>query len=367
MSLDLSSLGPVILHDTTGLDDDGDLGKERMESSIKVMERTDVSLVVVDSRTWGSFEMNLVMRLEHLNMPVIVLFNKADLAAPPLDATAWLANRNIPHARICAITKAGLADLLALLLQFAPPGWSQGNIMISDLVSAGDTVVLATHIDEEAPRGGRLILPQVQTIRDLLDIGATAVVTLPHLLADVLGRLGRTVHMVVADSHVLQDVAVSTPPGIPITTFPVLLARSKGGLVEQARGTLALDRLRPGDIVLVAEACTHHPIADDTGTVRIPRWLTSHLGHDLRFAHVRGQDFPADLGPYGLVIHCDACAMNRREMLGRTLACSRARVPITSYGLTLAHSLGLLERVLLPFPGVMDQARMLPGARPGPV
>lgn len=350
-AMELLPLGPVLFLDTAGLDDEGELGLKRVERSLKIIERTDVAILVTEGVHWGSYEMNLAMKMQHLDIPLIVVFNKMDRGGPPLDASAWLHKRQIPHVLTTAVTGEGIGELRTLLMRTAPPGWVDNLAIVSDLVSAGDILVLVTPQDREAPRG-RLILPQVQTIRDLLDHKVSCVVTLPQTLEDVLGRLGESPRMVITDSQALREVAAVTPPQIPLTSFSVLFSRFKGDLVEQMKGTLCLDHLPVGASVLVAEACNHHPISDDIGTVKIPRWLTSHLGHDVEFVHVRGHDFPVDLSPFSVVIHCGACMWNRREMLTRIFMCCQAGVPITNYGLTIAHSMDLLSRVLEPFPEV---------------
>ena len=217
-------------------------------------------------------------------------------------------------------------------------------------------LVLVVPIDKEAPKG-RLILPQVQTIREILDADAYCVVVKERELADALARLARPPSLVVTDSQAFLKVAADVPAGVPMTSFSILMARFQGDLAEQVRGTLAIERLAPGSRVLVAETCTHHPIGDDIGRVKIPRWLTQYTGASLQFTHVQGRDFPADLSPYGLVVHCGNCTGNRREMLSRIHRCREAGVPITNYGLTIAYSLGIFERALAPFPSALEVFR----------
>jgi [FeFe] hydrogenase H-cluster maturation GTPase HydF len=208
-------------------------------------------------------------------------------------------------------------------------------------------------IDKEAPKG-RLILPQVQAIRDLLDSDAFCLVVKERELRSALNRLKTPPKLVVTDSQVFLKVAADTPRNVPLTSFSILMSRFKGDLLAQVRGTLAIENLRRDDRVLIAEACSHHPIGEDIGRVKIPRWLTQYTGEKLRIEHVQGRDFPADLADYKLVIHCGACMWNRREMLGRILRCQQAGVPITNYGLTIAYSLGIFERALQPFPAALE-------------
>jgi [FeFe] hydrogenase H-cluster maturation GTPase HydF len=224
---------------------------------------------------------------------------------------------------------------------------------VGDLVGPGEMAVLVVPIDKEAPRG-RLILPQVQAIRDLLDSDAYCLVVKERELRGALARLKEPPKLVVTDSQAFLKVAADTPRTVPLTSFSILMSRFKGDLLTQVEGALAIDRLHTGDRVLVAEACSHHPIGEDIGRVKIPRWLTQYVGGKLEFNQVQGHDFPSDLSPYRLVIHCGACAWNRREMLSRILRCRQAGVPITNYGLTIAYSLGIFERALEPFPAALE-------------
>lgn len=246
-----------------------------------------------------------------------------------------------------------MAELREALLQAAPADFIENPIIVSDLVGPGGMAVLVIPIDKEAPKG-RLILPQVQAIRDLLDGDAMCVVTKEVSLRDALTRLTEPPKLVVTDSQAFATVTKDTPPEIPMTSFSILYARFKGDLAAQVEGALAVDGLLPGDRVLVAEACTHHPIEDDIGRVKIPRWLNERVGGPLRFDTVQGHDFPEDLSPYKLVIHCGACMWNRRAVLNRILRCREAGVPITNYGVVIAHSLGILERAVAPFPAARE-------------
>jgi [FeFe] hydrogenase H-cluster maturation GTPase HydF len=223
-------------------------------------------------------------------------------------------------------------------------------------VPPGELAVLVVPIDKEAPRG-RLILPQVQSIRDLLDNDSFCLVVKERELREALARLTRPPALVVTDSQAFLKVAADTPPGVPMTSFSILFARYKGDLVQLARGARAIDRLRPGDRVLIAESCAHHPIADDIGRVKIPRWLEQFVGGKLEFAHAQGHDFPDNPSTYQLVVHCGACMWNRREMLNRLLRCREADTPATNYGVAIAHALGILERALAPFPAALEAWR----------
>ncbi|HQA00562.1 MAG TPA: [FeFe] hydrogenase H-cluster maturation GTPase HydF, partial [Phycisphaerae bacterium] len=259
----------------------------------------------------------------------------------------------IPTVQTAAVSGTGIVDLRQALLDAAPAEFINSPTLVADLVGPGEMAVLVVPIDKEAPRG-RLILPQVQVIRDLLDGDAFCMVVKERELRAALDRLGTPPKLVVTDSQAFLKVAADTPPNVRMTSFSILFSRFKGDLLAQVEGAMAVDSLRAGDRVLVAEACSHHPIAEDIGRVKIPRWLTQYVGGKLHFTHVQGHDFPDDLPEYKLVIHCGACMSNRREMLTRVMRCRQAGVPITNYGLVIAYSLGIFERALEPFPAALD-------------
>jgi [FeFe] hydrogenase H-cluster maturation GTPase HydF len=254
----------------------------------------------------------------------------------------------------------GLPELREALLDLAPADFIDSPAIVGDLVGPGELAVLVVPIDKEAPKG-RLILPQVQAIRDLLDGDALCMVVKERELRSALDRLKTPPKLVVTDSQAFLKVAADTPEEIPLTSFSILMARFKGDLTAQVEGTLAIERLRSGDRVLIAEACTHHPIGEDIGRVKIPRWLTQYTGVKLEFETVQGRDFPEDLASYKLVVHCGACMWNRRQMLSRILQCQHAGVAITNYGLTIAYSLGIFARALEPFPVALAGYRAMAG------
>ena len=356
--MELLPVGPVLFIDTAGIDDVGALGEKRVARTRQVFDRTDVGILVMEAAEWGPFEDGILDELRSRQIPVIVVANKTDLAAPPADLVARIAGLKIPVVRTVASRGEGVLDLREALIRIAPEEFINAPAIIGDLVPAGELVVLVVPIDLEAPKG-RLILPQVQAIRDVLDTDAYCLVVKERELRDALDRLKRPPVLVVTDSQGFLKVAGDTPPGVPLTSFSILFARYKGDLPEFVRGALAIDTLRPGDRVLVAEACTHHPIGEDIGRVKIPRWLTQYVGGKLEFTTVQGHDYPDDISPYKLVVHCGACMWNRREMLSRILRCRKAGVPITNYGLTIAYSLGIFERALGPFPAALEAYRQL--------
>ncbi len=351
--MELLPLGPVVFIDTAGIDDTGALGELRMERTRRVLDRTDMAVLVAEAGQWGSFEEGMLSALTERSIPTLVVFNKEDLAPPQAADLARLDEAHIPWVQTCASQARGITDFRHALLQHAPDGFVNQPVILSDLVGPGETAVLVVPIDKEAPKG-RLIMPQVQSIRDLLDGDACCMVVKERELRHALENLKRPPKLVVTDSQAFLKVAADTPPEIPMTSFSILFARFRGDLAAQIEATLAIDRLKSGDRVLIAEACSHHPIGEDIGRVKIPRWLTQYVGGKLVFETVQGHDFPQDITPYQLVVHCGACAVNRREVLTRLMRCREAGVPMTNYGLAIAYSLGIFERALTPFPAAQD-------------
>lgn len=355
--MELQPLGPVLFIDTAGVDDEGALGAQRIAKTRQVLERVDLGVIVCDRPAWGAFEQGLHDELKARGVPVVAVFNKADLHATDEAERCRLAGLGLPVVETAAVESVagalglgrGVAELRQALLEQAPEDWVNQPPLLADLVRPGEPVVLVVPIDKEAP-AGRLILPQQQAIRELLDADAWALVVKERELPAALATLSRPPALVVTDSQVFLKVAADTPPGVPMTSFSILFARRQGDLAEMARGAAAIERLRAGDRVLVAEACGHHPGGEDIGRVKIPRWLRQYVGGALEFDHVQGHDFPEDLSRWSLVIHCGACMWNRREVLNRLLACRKAGVPMTNYGLAIAYSQGIFERALAPFP-----------------
>ncbi|MBN2308423.1 MAG: [FeFe] hydrogenase H-cluster maturation GTPase HydF [Candidatus Hydrogenedentes bacterium] len=351
--MELLPLGPVLFIDTAGIDDVGALGELRIRKTRQVFDRTDLGVLVVEAGSWGDFEERILEELAARAIPVVIVFNKIDRGEPDAALIARFEDEDVPVVRTRADTGAGILDFRQALLDTAPDDFVNNPTILGDLVGAGELAVLVVPIDKEAPKG-RLIMPQVQSIRDLLDSDAYCMVVKERELREALGRLTRPPKLVVTDSQAFLKVAADTPREIPMTSFSILFARFRGNLALQVEGTLAIESLQPGDRILVAEHCSHHPIADDIGRVKIPRWLTQYVGGRLEFEHVQGHDFPEDVAPYKLVVHCGACTANRREMLSRIMQCRAAGVPITNYGLTIAYSLGIFERALEPFPAALD-------------
>lgn len=355
--MELLPLGPVLFVDTAGLDDDGALGLARTGRSRAVLDRVDLGILVAEQGTWGPFEAALLTELKARNVPTVVALNKADLATDFDVPSPDLAG--VAVVPVSALLGEGLDALREALLRALPPDHLDSRRLLADLVPPGEVAVLVMPIDASAPKG-RLILPQVMAIRDVLDGAGLALVVQARELPRALASLRRPPVLVVTDSQAFQSVAADVPDAVPMTSFSILMSRLQGDLVAQVRGALAIDTLRGGDRVLVAEGCTHHPTEEDIGRVKLPRWLEKKVGAPLRFETVQGRDFPADLSPFQLVVHCGNCMGNRREMLSRIHRSEAAGVPITNYGLAIAHALGILPRALRPFPEVA-------GPRPAPM
>ncbi|GMW00910.1 MAG: [FeFe] hydrogenase H-cluster maturation GTPase HydF [Candidatus Hydrogenedentota bacterium] len=351
--MELLPLGPVLFIDTAGIDDTGALGDLRIQRTRAVFDRTDLGVLVAEGDSWGEFEAEILSALRERDIPVVVVFNKVDVAKPMPGLLQTLHDKDIPAVETIASTGEGILDFRQALLDAAPEDFVNNPSILGDLVGPGELAVLVVPIDKEAPKG-RLIMPQVQSIRDLLDSDAYCMVVKERELRAALDRLKSPPKLVVTDSQAFLKVAADTPREIPMTSFSILFARFHGDLTAQVLNTMAVDNLRAGDKILVAEACSHHPIGEDIGRVKIPRWLTQYVGGQLHFDTVQGHDFPPNLAEYKLVIHCGACTINRREVLSRLMRCKQAGVPMTNYGLTIAYSLGIFDRALGPFPAALE-------------
>lgn len=340
-AMELQPLGPVLFVDTAGIDDIGALGEQRVAKTRQVVDRTDLAILVTDE--WRTYENELLALFAERKTPVLIVANKIDLK--PVDIPD-----SVPAVhRVSAVTGEGIAEFRQALIGAVPDDFIHPPTIIGDLVPPGRLAVLVVPIDKEAPKG-RLILPQVQTIRDLLDNDACSLVVKERELAPMLQQLKDPPAIVVTDSQAFLKVSADTPPEIPMTSFSILFARFKGDLATLAQGAAAIERLQPGDRVLIGESCAHHPIADDIGRVKIPRWLEQYVGGKLHFDTYAGHDFPANLDTYDLIVHCGACVTNRRQMLTRIEKAQASGTPITNYGLCIAYTLGIFERALKPFP-----------------
>ena len=346
--MELLPLGPVLFIDTAGIDDTGALGEMRAEKTRRIFERTDLGILVAEGDSWGEFEEGILAEMSQRKAPVIVVFNKGDMAAPRADVLENLKSRQTPSVRTVASEGKGMLDLREALIRCAPEDFMDSPPVLGDLINPGEVVVLVAPIDLEAPKG-RLILPQVQSIRDVLDHDSCCMVVKERELRDALDKLKNPPALVVTDSQAFLRVAGDTPSHVPMTSFSILFARLKGDLKEFVRGVKTIDTLKAGSRILVLESCAHHPIGEDIGRVKIPRWIRQYTGVDLEFVHRQGHDFPSDLSAYQLIVQCGACMLNRREVISRILRCREAGVPITNYGVAITYSLGVLDRALSPF------------------
>jgi [FeFe] hydrogenase H-cluster maturation GTPase HydF len=344
---ELLPLGPVTFYDTAGLDDVGELGALRIAATKKVLWRSDIAVVVVDAAGITDAERAIIEDIRRLAIPFLLVFNKIDQAAPSAADLAWCRDQGIRTALASAATGQGATAVKEAIMELAPPENVREPVLAGDLFGEGDTVVCVVPIDLAAPKG-RLILPQVQVLREILDGDAVAVTVKERELEAALGGLRRPPALVITDSQVILKVSGDVPDDVPLTTFSTLFARYKGDLPTLAAGADAIDRLRDGDTVLMAEACSHHVQADDIGRVKIPRWMSQYTGKDLNFEMHAGHDFPDDLERFALVVHCGSCMLNRMEMLRRIKECVRRGVPVTNYGVAISKVQGVLARVLRP-------------------
>jgi [FeFe] hydrogenase H-cluster maturation GTPase HydF len=354
-TMELLPLGPVTLIDTAGIDDRSELGAQRVEMTKKALRRADILAIVVTADGWSEYEDNLINAAHAVSVPVLIVVNKTDLKEPSSDflslidvkRLAWISGSAIGPARenFRDAFKDAVRGLLPKLFT-APP------TLLGDLMPAGGMAVMVVPIDLGAP-SGRLIVPQVQSLRDLLDNDASALVVKDREYAATLQRLASPPDLVVCDSQVVARVVADTPPSIPLTTFSILFARFKGELNALARGAGVLNHLRPGDRILIAEGCSHHPLEDDIGRIKIPRWLRQFAGCELDITTCAGHDLPSDLGTYRLIIHCGGCVMTRQEMLARMSEAEQYSTPMTNYGLAISVLQGVLKRALSPFPAAL--------------
>ena len=348
-SMEILPIGPVIVTDTAGIDDIGELGQMRVEKTLRVLENTDLAVLVIDSCSVpGDFEEDLVRKIKDRDIPLLICASKIDEYPDFVHIKSWATTHSVLFVPVSAITRDGIEALKAALVQISPAGLSEPSL-IGDLITGGDTVVLVVPIDKAAPKG-RLILPQVMTIRDALDHDAVAITVKERELRSCLDNLNRKPKLVITDSQAFLKVDADTPKDIRMTSFSIIMARYKGDLAGFVAGARAIDDLRVGDRVLISEGCTHHAQADDIGRVQIPRWLRQMVGGELEFGFSSGKDFPPDFTSYDLIVHCGGCMINRREMLYRQRVAAEAGVPMTNYGVLLAKVHGILERALEPFP-----------------
>ena len=350
-SMEILPVGPVVIIDTAGIDDAGELGELRIKKTVGVLNKADLIILVLNrDQVLDGREFDLVEHARQQGVPVVGALNKIDLN-PEAGSADFEERLGIKVLPVSAVTRQGIEKLKQAIIRSAPKDWSAPTI-VGDLINPGDTVVLVVPIDLAAPKG-RIILPQVQTIRDILDHDAIALVVKEREIKKALAGLTERPKIVITDSQAFLKVDADTPKDVMMTSFSILFARYKGNLETLTAGALAVDRLKPGDKVLIAEACTHHRVADDIGTVKIPRWLRQQVGGELHFDWSSGIELPENLEQYQLIVHCGACMINRKEMLYRILQATNAGVPIVNYGVLIARMHGILRRALAPFPGAL--------------
>lgn len=390
-AMELLPLGPVVIIDTPGIDDEGELGKMRVHRAKQTLEKTDIAVLVVDiEKGMQTADKELENIFKEKNIPYIIAMNKCDLkaaavpaeneaeksapeaapaqtiqpAAAPAAPTNEAKGRAASHPasgtapnhtgaviNISAVTGKNINALKELIASLAAGAQKNEKQLIGDLIAPGDIVILVTPIDESAPKG-RLILPQQQTIRGILDSGAINIVVKETELAAALAALKQKPKMVITDSQAFGKVSEIVPEDILLTSFSILFARYKGELAEAVKGAAALDRLKDGDKVLISEGCTHHRQCNDIGSVKMPGWIENYIGKKLGYEFTSGREFPEDLSEYALVVHCGACMLTEREMKSRTHRAHDCGVPMTNYGIAIAQMHGILKRSLSPFPAL---------------
>ena len=345
-AMELLPMGPVVVIDTPGIDDEGSLGILRIRKTKQILNKSDIALLIVDA-TVGKTETDLELLdiFRAKNIPYLVVWNKSDLLS------------KIPIAKpeeifVSATTKFQITELKKRIAALQTEGISP--TLLRDLIIPDDFVVLVIPIDSAAPKG-RLILPQQQTIRDILDANATAVVVKDTKLQETLAKLGQKPKLVITDSQAFDKVSPIVPDDVLLTSFSILFARYKGSLLPAVKGAKTLDRLMDGDTVLISEGCTHHRQCDDIGTVKLPRWILNHTGKQIQFSFTAGGEFPDDLSPYKLIVHCGGCMLNEREMKYRVQCALDQQVPMTNYGILIAHVNGILKRSVAMFPQVIAE------------
>ncbi len=362
-AMELLPLGPVVFLDTAGVDDLSELAELRLAKTRKIFDRSDVIVIILEPGRWTGFEQEILSEAARRDAPVILVVNKTDLQTPSDEFLAMIGQK-VPRVIACSSIdiedrERYLARLKQYLLEVSPEEFLAPPPLVGDLLSSGKGIglaVLVVPIDLQAPRG-RLILPQVQTIRDCLDSDGAVAVVKEREYAAFLQRLGTPPDIAICDSQVVLKMVGDTPRDVPCTTFSILFARNKGDLVEMARGAAVLTDIGPEDRILIAEACSHHAIEDDIGRVKIPRWIRQYVGSDVAIDTCAGRDYPRDLARYRLVIHCGGCMLTRREMLSRIEEARRESVAITNYGVAISVLQGVVERTLSPFPAALDAFR----------
>lgn len=339
-AMEMLPIGPVVMIDTPGIDDEGELGALRVKKSYQMLNKTDIAVVVIDGAEESPEDLALIEKIKAKNIPFAIFHNKSDTLPDGYE-------KKDGHYYGSAVTKDGIDELRGAIVKLSEVK-DNGKRIIADLLDPLDTVVLVVPIDSAAPKG-RLILPQQQTIRDILEAGGISVVVRETELQDALKKLGTKPKYVVTDSQAFEKVSAIVPKDIMLTSFSILFARYKGNLETAVRGAASIDKLKDGDSILISEGCTHHRQCDDIGTVKLPRWLKKHTGKEISIDFTSGTEFPDDLSKYSLIIHCGACMLNEREVRYRYRCAEESGIPITNYGTAIAYMNGILKRSVEPF------------------
>lgn len=345
-AMELLPMGPVVIIDTPGIDDEGELGEQRVARARQILSQTDIAVLVVDAQKELQIaDLELIDLFKRRNLPYIIAFNKADLLPQLPPETEH-------DIYVSADTGNGIHALKEKIAALAKTAESNRKI-VSDLIARGDTVVLVTPIDSAAPKG-RLILPQQQTLRELLEAGAISVVVREFELSQALAALKASPRLVITDSQAFGVVSKIVPESVQLTSFSILFARYKGNLSTVIGGAAKLNHLKDGDKVLISEGCTHHRQCQDIGTVKLPGWINDYTGKKLSYSFTSGTEFPEDVSEYALVVHCGGCMLNEREMKSRLERCTEQGIPVTNYGIAIAQMHGILKRSLQPFPDLLS-------------
>ena len=348
-AMELLPLGPVMVIDTPGIDDEGELGNMRVQRAYQILNKTHLAILVVDGIYGLSDEdEKLLAFIQEKNVPVIVAFNKSELLT---DEERQNIKVDVPYMLVSAATGENIYQFKTALAKLLPE--DEPNVMLEDLLQPNDVVVLVTPIDSSAPKG-RLILPQQLVIRNIIDNKGIAIVVQPDELENALAKLNQKPRLVVTDSQVFSKVAKIVPEDIELTSFSILMARYKGALVNSINGVKALDSIQNDDVVLISEGCTHHRQCDDIGTVKLPNWIRNHTKAEPKFVFTSGNEFPLDLHNYKMIIHCGGCMLNEREIMYRNKCAHLQNIPMTNYGIAIAYLNGILKRTISPFPEVRD-------------
>jgi len=349
-NIEINPLGPCVVIDTAGIDDVGELGEKRRGKTREVIKDADVGLIIIGDGKWTSFEEEILTSLQAKSKPVIVVLNKTD-CCPAEEALKAVKERGLDYVMTSTVTMDGIKELKEKIRALRNVPGLDSPSLLGDLIKAGDIVILVVPIDTGAPKG-RLILPQVQTIRDILDNQAGALVVKETELTGALKKLAEPPALIITDSQVVRQVAAAVPETVPLTTFSTIFSRFKGDLRQLVEGVKTIDKLQDGDLILIAEACTHHAMSDDIGRVKIPRWMENYTGKKLQFTVAAGPSFPDDIEKYSLILQCGGCTISRTAYLNRLETAADKGIPITNYGVAISYIQGVLPRIIRPFPEV---------------